>query len=338
MKKNLKLAVPLVISAALVIYFLSKLDFKEFTSTLKNSSIPWIFAGQLFFMLQILVRVIRFKYLLGTVPQLQWKMYGLQSTYSILKYLLPGVLGEASILVLFKKFLKIEYSRSSNALFIIRVLDFMLSALLFIVGFSFFFRNYLTGSPLVQYVMGGLIAITIVCLAVIIFIYTRPTLISRLMALRVFNRTRLGGKIRQFILEFLDHFKASLSIKTIAYLTGLSLLVRLFLYLFFVASVQAIRADLGYLEVLFIYLLIWPINVLPIRGPGNLGTHELGWVVALSLLGYGQSYAALIAFGTHTIFVLTLLVILLYLLAVYGSRMFLIVTGSFKTGMEDPGG
>ena len=44
----------------------------------------------------------------------------------------------------------------------------------------------------------------------------------------------------------------------------------------------------------------------------------LGWVVALSLLGYSQSFGSLVAFGTHVVLTFNVLVLAIAMLIVYG--------------------
>ena len=77
------------------------------------------------------------------------------------------------------------------------------------------------------------------------------------------------------------------------------------------------HANLHCYEMLLLFLMVGAINVLPIRGVGNLGTHELAWVVPLSLLGYSRSSAILMAFGTHAIVFINLLAVVILMLFFY---------------------
>jgi len=239
--------------------------------------------------------------------------------------MLPGFVGEVSIVYLFKKALKIDYSNSSQALLVVRIVDFVLFSLVFLFTFLFIFRDFISNSSLVRNIIGSLIVLVLICLCFAIFMVVGRKIIYKFLELRFFRENPWGRRTKRFTANFLSQFKASLSLKSVAWLSTLSLLLWFFLYLFFVASVRAIGVDLSYLEIFFIFLILWPINILPVRGPGNLGTHELGWVAALTLLGHTRASASLIAFGTHTVFILCLFVIFLLLLAVYGKKTFLMI-------------
>lgn len=334
MGRKIKFFSLLLISLGLVVFLSLKLDFKELLKILKEASIPWILLGVLLFAVQILIGMLRFKHLLGIKPDLQWKIYGLQATYSVLKYWLPGFFGEVSILYLFKKSLKIDYSKSSHALFVVRVFDTMLLFLIFTLAFLFFFRDFLFYSGYLKYIMKSLFVLMLICLAVIFFMIAGRKFIFKFLNFRFFRENHWGKKINLFVIGFLSHFKASLSLRSILRLSGLSLLMWFSNYLIFVVSVRAIGINLRYTEIFFVYLILWPIQLLPVRGPGNLGTHELGWVIALSLLGYSRGSASLIAFGTHAVFIIIILVIFVFITIVYGKRTFLMMINSFKNKVE----
>ena len=165
--------------------------------------------------------------------------------------------------------------------------------------------------------MRTILGLVAVLSLVLIFFLTDKGLIRRCLQKPFFNNARVGGRIRDFILRFQDCLRDYISLKSCFYLAFLSIVIWITLYLFFVTSCKAIHAQLSYYELLFIFLMMWPVELLPIRGAGNIGTHELGWVIPLSLLGYSQPFATLIAFGTHAVLYINLLVIVGLMLVVF---------------------
>ncbi len=51
-------------------------------------------------------------------------------------------------------------------------------------------------------------------------------------------------------------------------------------------------------------IIMVPMTLLPFQGVANLGTHEAGWIIALSLFGQPQETALTIAVGSHLIMLL----------------------------------
>ncbi|MDH5638153.1 MAG: hypothetical protein OEZ04_06645, partial [Nitrospinota bacterium] len=43
------------------------------------------------------------------------------------------------------------------------------------------------------------------------------------------------------------------------------------------------------------------VNLLPVKGVANFGTHETAWFIALRAFGVDPSMAALLGFGSHAV-------------------------------------
>lgn len=317
-KKTYKTIVVVLISFVLLFYFLSLLDIGKFISLLKRISVPWVTIGIILFLLQIIIKGLRFKHLLGIKNKSLKKLYGVVGGWSILKYILPGAFGELSILYLLKKIIKIDYSKNTSALFIARTIDFMLFTVLFIVLYIFSFTLFI--DPVIKNIADILLLIVVVIFFLSIVFLKAQKSVYRFMHKSFFQKHSIGKKIKVFAINFLKHFKRLMSIKSILYLSAISILMWALIYAMFVASIKAIHVDLNLLEILFIFLVLWPISILPIRGIGNLGSHELGWIMPLVLLGYSQSNAAIIAFGTHVIFYINLVGLIIFMLVMFGKN------------------
>ena len=68
-----------------------------------------------------------------------------------------------------------------------------------------------------------------------------------------------------------------------------------FLQWFFL--LQAVRLSLSPLEVLWVYVLFFPVSFLPLRGVAAMGPRIATWFFALQLVGVDQTRAATAAFA-----------------------------------------
>jgi uncharacterized membrane protein YbhN (UPF0104 family) len=78
--------------------------------------------------------------------------------------------------------------------------------------------------------------------------------------------------------------------------------------------VQAMKMDLGIIEIMFALSFTSFFNMFPIQTLGNFGTVEVPWILALTGLGVSGEYAIISGFSLH---ILTLFYSLL--LGAYGA-------------------
>jgi uncharacterized membrane protein YbhN (UPF0104 family) len=65
--------------------------------------------------------------------------------------------------------------------------------------------------------------------------------------------------------------------------------------------VLSLGYNLNYLQMVVISTIMVPFTLLPVQGLANLGSHEAGWLAALTLLGQPPEAALTISIGSHTI-------------------------------------
>lgn len=308
--KKIHAIIYLSASLAALIYFAVAVDMSLFLARLRTLSVPWLLIGLGFFFLQLVLKAWRMNLIAFREKRPFRKMLEVQSLYALFNYILPGGIGDASLIALSKSHLDFHYSKGTGLLFIVRTLDILVSAL-----FLFFF--VLLGRidapdlrPLrsVAWLMGLL---SVALLSAVVWIVRRPLRDAQEASLR-------WGKFRRFLKDFrgdvrdLFRFKQSIPLLLGTFLIGAAL------YIVFLSTCKALHSDLSAGRVLLVYLLMWPFSLLPIRGILNLGNHELSWTVPLVLLGYDGNRAAELAFGTHTVVTLHFLILGLILLALWG--------------------
>ena len=307
----------IALSLLLFGYFCTKLDVKALLQLIKQVSISWLLLEIVFFFIQLLVKGLRFKHLLSIRNEDIKKLYGIQGTHSVLNYTLPGALGEVSILYLFKKILKIDYYKSTSSLFLLRMIDFLLFAVLFMFLFLFSSETF-SSNPLILRAMKLVLLLFVLLLSVGGLFFFSQQALNIFFSNRLLRNSNLCKRAHKFLLNCFSHIRESFSFKSFIYLTFLSVLLWCSLYMVFLARARAVCDYLDSAEVLFIFLAVWPISLLPIRGPANLGTYELGWIVSLSMLGYDESTATVLSFGTHAISMLEVITLSIVLLLVFG--------------------
>ena len=71
------------------------------------------------------------------------------------------------------------------------------------------------------------------------------------------------------------------------------------------ANFYCIVASLGFeptlLQMIVVSIILVPLTLLPVQGVANIGTHEAGFVAALSIFGYSIDTAVVIAVTSHVV-------------------------------------
>ena len=114
---------------------------------------------------------------------------------------------------------------------------------------------------------------------------------------RLFLRALLGH-VERFVAALAEIRRR----RVLGRLLALSVGMWVCIYLEFLCTVRALGFDLHWLKVLALYLMQFPVYVLPVKGMESIGTHHAAWFYSLQLLDTDASAAALLAFGSHAIF------------------------------------
>jgi uncharacterized membrane protein YbhN (UPF0104 family) len=302
-QKALRAFLSILISLILFVYFYNILNKESFLTSLKGVSPLWILVGVILFFIQTVLKSFRFKFILDAENHRIRDLIGIQSIQIVFNNILPAWLGEFVLPYFFKKMMNIEYAESVSSIVVIRVVDLLISIILFVLLFTLQ-SGYIVYSPFSRSSVlwagsGAVLLIIVTCL-----IGRNENLYQRLSKTNFMLTGPFGLRLKDFLIRINFYFKSATSLKTFTAIFFFSLIIYVVLYAVFVCVCQAIHANLSLTEVFFVYILIFPIEALPIRGFLNLGTYELAWVVALIMIGYSKADAILIAFGTHAVFLI----------------------------------
>ena len=268
------------------------LNTAEFIEVMKNTSLSWLAVSGLLFLVYQWLRTLRFS-LLADAGGSGWQLFNTLCLHSFLNSTLPAGLGEAALVYLLKKLHGLPYPSGAALLLAARFIDLALFCLLFfLVGIAF-----LQKMPLeVFMVMCGLLGVLIVALILVRALSKYETGLSKS------HRGKLKITISKHLQVFIDSLREISSRKIWLALIIYSASMWLTMYFFFMTIIYSLGYVMPWHSILMLYLLILPINLLPIKGVGNFGTHEAAWFIALQILGLKTADSAVLGFGSHILF------------------------------------
>lgn len=290
-----------IFSFAVIIYVIVELDWQIVYEMFVNLDKKWLLLAWLIFMLNYMLRTYRFQLLIN-LPHVPFqKLLSVTSLYGMFNYLMPAKSGEFSFLFLLNRHLNISVGEGTATLATARFFDFATIALflpvvlivfwedlpleIIYISFVFCIVVYLSGGMILQFLRSGKAM--------------KPSQIESgwLGKLQKIWHDLVQG------LQLIDQRGqyGKLWISTIG--------IWLCVYINFYFIVLSMDYYLTFFQMVVVSIIMVPLTLLPFQGVANLGTHEIGWVIAFSLFGYTQDIALSIAVGSHMILLLFVLVL-----------------------------
>ncbi|MCJ7734984.1 MAG: flippase-like domain-containing protein [Anaerolineales bacterium] len=304
MKKR-PLWIGVILSLMVIGYVLLKLDWQEVSLTLVSLKWIWVLLAFTVYLVNYLLRTIRFRILL-TIEDIPFQqMMGVTNLYGMYLYLMPAKFGEITFPVLLKRKLNIDLSTGTGSLIVARVFDFLTIALIL---------------PVVLLIYWSLIpdhfqiAALLFCLLVFsffvffIWMLRNPRRILPWMEKELSNRPIIE-KFQEFVVGVYQGARVIDQRQQYWHL----LLVTMGIWICINANFYLITLALGYsinfLQIVVVSIIMVPVTLFPIQGFANLGAHELGWVTAFTLFDYSYQDALNIAVSSHIIYVMFVLLL-----------------------------
>lgn len=289
--------ISVLLSLLTIGYFLRQLDWEAFYRILVNLHWGWVLAGWLIFMLNYLLRTLRFQILLQLKGAFG-DLFSVTCLYGLFNYLLPAKSGEFSLLLLLKRFTNVSLPESTAILVAVRFFDFATIAL-FLPFVLFGFRHSL---PLLMIYFS-----LVYCLLVLIVGIGGLWLLRRNEALSISVEESLATS-NSLSRRVINLFKRLVQKLRLIDRRGqywqlwlLTISIWLCIYTNFYCIVRAMGFELTYIQMILVSMIMVPMTLLPVQGVANLGTHELGWSAAFALMGQPADVSLLISFGSHVI-------------------------------------
>lgn len=284
----------LVLTAATIAWVAHLLDWAAARASLAGARPGWLALGLAAFALNYGLRTLRFRALGGarTVPLA--RLLAVTSLHGMFNYLLPAKSGEVAYVVLARRHLDVPFAEGTATLVGARFFDFAIVALALPAVLSAFYRE----------LPGWLIAssigycVLVLAAAVALVAWLRRVDTDRLELDRGPPAVaRLGRAFARTVAAL----KAIVERRRYARLWLLSAGIWLCVYANFYCIVRAVGFSPSFVEMVVVSIVLVPLTLLPVQGLANVGSHEIGWVLALSLFGHPLDDALTIAVATHVV-------------------------------------
>lgn len=303
--KNKQFMASIILSLAVITYVLMKLDWQAAIDTFTHLNWVWLVLAFGVYLVNYCLRTIRFQVLLNKKYISFKKLFGVTNLYGMYLYLMPAKSGELSYPILLKHNLKISLASSAAALIAARFFDFVtialfLPAVLVVFGEQMptWIRNSAMIFSLVVFMFGG---ISIWWLRRSDEFISSPRQIAS--SNRAFDRARRTLYKLYSSLQSIDQECKYWQIWLITVSIWFCVQVNFYLV------VLSLGYKLTFFQILVVSVIMVPMTLLPVQGFANLGTHEVGWVTALTLFQQSQTTSLNIAVGSHIILLLFVLLL-----------------------------
>jgi uncharacterized membrane protein YbhN (UPF0104 family) len=302
-----KAILSVVVSVGVAVLVLTQLDVIELRRTLEGASLPWLGVGLVMYLLNYILRTLRFRQLLPTRQISFAQLFSVSSLYGVFLYLLPGKSGEITLPAMLKLRQGVNVSESTALLVVARFYD-LLSVALFLPLVLLAFRERIPG---VMFYSALIFVALMVPVGVGYFVWLRrggvePPTAALESGIGWIAKTRrwMGRMIGDLHLLACMKGQGWLLLNTIA------------IWLCVYTNFYFLAASLGYWlefgQVVVLSILMIPLTLLPVQGVANLGAHEIGWTAAFAIFSYPTEHALTIAIGTHAFLLIEVLLLGLF--------------------------
>lgn len=309
MNRSPKIIISVIVSIGLCFFVWQFLNLDALLKVLRSISFKWLLITLIVFLLYQWFRTLRFELLID-MKNSRYRLFNTLCLHALLNHTLPVGLGEAALVYLLKKnYTDVTIHSGTASLLFARLIDLILFIILFF-GIGLLFSKSLPSEfNLIMYILLVVISIGILLLWFLVSRYRDHSPPE--------NRKDLRGLLVKHILFFLnsvhDIFKRKNWFSIVLY----SLCMWLMMYLFFLSTILSLGFEMSWYVVLILYLLMFPLSLLPIRGIGSFGTHEAAWFFILQFLGIEAFDSALLGFGSHIVFLIIIILVALIPLTNY---------------------
>lgn len=305
-----RLFLSIFITVGIILVLLTQISLKDLYTLLRNINPLWAFLGSGGYLLAILFRALRYKWLIYSKEIPLSELFRISVFYNFSLMVLPSKLGELSYPYLLNKISGMSITEGLASLIASRVYDFFIILIIFSfasIGFQSFFK--------INLIFIILLATFMIGLTLFVFFY-----MSHL--LRLFSKVlgkiseRTGAKKskpfqwgQRKIHEMAEDFYSIQARKTYFPVTLTSLISWIMVFWMFYAFMRGFGIEISFLKVVFGSTVAIITNALPISGLGNWGTLEAGWAAGFLMVGLSKEKAIATGFGVHiVVFVISVVV------------------------------
>lgn len=309
-KKTFKIVLSILITLSLVYFLLNQIELNDLVVLFNNISPFWLLVAFILYGLSYLARAIRFKIVLNSKLDTK-RLFRIVSVHTMMNNLLPARTGELSYIYLIIKE-KLKASKAVSSLIIVRVFDFIIITIIFLIAVLFLneLPSIVSSSLPIVFVLSIL---AIISLSSLIFLRAKLVLFGE----NVFHK--LGIDKFSFVTRILKALKnVLLGFKSIESKRRIALIFLLSVVLWFLqySALYVIIVSIGVsIPLVFLIITFTFRNIsfmLPLQGIGGFGIIEGSWALALIMFGIDKNLAISTGFFNHIIVIFYSLVLGVY--------------------------
>jgi uncharacterized protein (TIRG00374 family) len=295
-----RLLFSILITVGIIVILLTQISLKDLSSLLKNIDPVWAILGTVGYLIAILARAFRFKWLIHSKEIPLFELFKISVLYHLSLMVLPSKLGELSYPYLLNKSSRMSITEGMASLIASRVYDFFTFIIIFLfasIGFQSFFKINLFFIVLLSALLIGLIILLFFHMGNILKYFSKA--VGRIFFWIGFKESPSLQWIQRKIHETAEDFYAIKARKTYLPVAVASLASWIMIFWMFYAFLRGFGVEVSFLKGIFGSAIGVIANALPISGIGNWGTLEVGWAAGFLIVGLSKEKAIATGFGVH---------------------------------------
>ena len=297
-----RIILSILITVGILFVLLLQISLKDLYALLRTIDPLWAAMGSIAYLLSILFRALRFKWLLHSKGIPFSNLFRITAFYHLSLMVLPSKLGELSYPYLLKKINAMNVTEGLASLIVSRVYDFfiILVILLFVsIGFEGLFEVHPFLIILLVALLLGLIVFALSYMSS--FLRWFSNVLGRISNWTGSRNVRLILWMQEKMSEMAEDFYAIKARRTYFPVSVTSLASWVMIFCTFYAYMKGFGIDLPLTKMIFGSTVGVIANALPISGIGNWGTLEAGWAAGFLMVGLSKEKAIATGFGVHII-------------------------------------
>jgi glycosyltransferase 2 family protein len=297
-----RLILSILVTVGIIFVLLLQISLKDLYTLLRTIDPLWAALGSIAYLLAILFRALRFKWLIYSKGIPLSDLFRITALYHLSLMVLPSKLGELSYPYFLNKISGMTVTEGLASLIASRVYDFLiiLMILLFVsMGFQGLFKvNPFLIILLIAFLIGFIIFVFFYMSS---FLGWFSNVLGRISKWTGSRNVRFVLWIQRKMSEMAEDFYAIKARRTYFPVSLTSLASWVMIFSTFYAYMKGFGIEIPLTKMVFGSTIAVIGNALPISGIGNWGTLEAGWAFGFLMVGLSKEKAIATGFGIHII-------------------------------------
>jgi uncharacterized protein (TIRG00374 family) len=298
--------IPFLVTGVIFYLLFTQISMRDLYNLLRGTDLKWALLGALGYLLAILSRAYRYKWLIHSrdipVPDL----FRISVFYHLSLMVLPSKLGELTYPYLLNKLSGMTMTEGLASLIASRIFDFFTILIIFFIAFIGFQGSFHVNPLWMMLLIASSIGLTFLAF---FYMSSLLRLFSEILRKTIGWMGLSHRKSSQWILgkvhDIGSDFDAIQAKRTYISVTLASLASWVFSYWMFYAFLKGFGVSTPFMKTVFASTIAIIVNVLPISGLGNWGILEAGWAAGFMLVGLSKVDAIATGFGVHILLFMT---------------------------------